>query len=67
MNEPVPTPRDAGSAAPGPASAGADDTGAASAVSSTALFGGRSQLAIRHGEAVYYLRQTRFGKLILTK
>ena len=36
-------------------------------VSSAALFGGEPQLAIRHNEAVYFLRQTRFGKLILTK
>ena len=36
-------------------------------VDSTALLGGRSQLAIRHRETVYFLRETRFGKLILTK
>jgi hemin uptake protein HemP len=36
-------------------------------VESTALLDGRSQLAILHNETVYFLRQTRFGKLILTK
>ncbi len=34
---------------------------------SAALLGGHSQLAILHNETVYFLRQTRFGKLILTK
>jgi len=36
-------------------------------IDSDALFAGRSQLAIKHNETVYFLRQTRFGKLILTK
>lgn len=36
-------------------------------VDSSALLDGRSQLAILHNETVYFLRQTRFGKLILTK
>ena len=36
-------------------------------VDSTTLLDGRSQLAILHNETVYFLRQTRFGKLILTK
>jgi hemin uptake protein HemP len=36
-------------------------------VNSEALLGGRSQLAIRHRQTTYFLRQTRFGKLILTK
>jgi hemin uptake protein HemP len=36
-------------------------------VSSDRLLAGRSQLAILHNETVYFLRQTRFGKLILTK
>jgi hemin uptake protein HemP len=35
-------------------------------VDSRALLGG-GPLAIRHGDAIYYLRATRFGKLILTK
>ena len=36
-------------------------------VSSDALLGGAAQLAIRHNQTLYFLRQTRFGKLILTK
>jgi hemin uptake protein HemP len=36
-------------------------------VDSAALLDGRSQLAILHNETLYFLRQTRFGKLILTK
>ena len=36
-------------------------------VSSDMLLAGRSQLAILHNETIYFLRQTRFGKLILTK
>ena len=36
-------------------------------VSSETLLAGASQLAILHNNAVYYLRQTRLGKLILTE
>jgi hemin uptake protein HemP len=36
-------------------------------ISSDALLAGASQLAILHKQTVYFLRQTRFGKLILTK
>ena len=36
-------------------------------INSSALMAGQSQLAILHNETVYFLRQTRFGKLILTK
>jgi hemin uptake protein HemP len=36
-------------------------------VSSDALLRGESQLAIVHERTVYFLRRTRFGKLILTK
>jgi hemin uptake protein HemP len=36
-------------------------------VDSATLLAGGSQLAIRHRETVYFLRETRFGKLILTK
>jgi hemin uptake protein HemP len=36
-------------------------------VSSVALLAGASQLAILHNQTIYFLRQTRFGKLILTK
>ena len=44
-----------------------DDTASPRVVNSAALLDGRSQLAILHNETVYFLRQTRFGKLILTK
>jgi hemin uptake protein HemP len=36
-------------------------------IASDVLLAGASQLAIRHRDTVYVLRQTRFGKLILTK
>ncbi len=36
-------------------------------ISSAALFNGKPQLVIRHNAEVYYLKQTRLGKLILTK
>ncbi len=36
-------------------------------IHSATLLAGRSQLAILHNETVYFLRQTRLGKLILTK
>jgi hemin uptake protein HemP len=36
-------------------------------VTSDSLFGGAAQLAIMHRQTIYFLRQTRFGKLILTK
>jgi hemin uptake protein HemP len=36
-------------------------------VSSESLLAGATQLAIRHNQTLYFLRQTRFGKLILTK
>jgi hemin uptake protein HemP len=36
-------------------------------VSSETLLRGANQLAIHHNQTVYFLRQTRFGKLILTK
>ena len=36
-------------------------------VNSEALMGGATQLAIRHNQSIYFLRQTRSGKLILTK
>jgi hemin uptake protein HemP len=35
--------------------------------SSTELFGACSEIEIEHGAAVYRLRQTSLGKLILTK
>jgi hemin uptake protein HemP len=36
-------------------------------VDSASLLAGQSQVAILHRETIYFLRQTRFGKLILTK
>jgi len=36
-------------------------------VSSDVLLRGETQLAILHEQTLYYLRRTRFGKLILTK
>jgi hemin uptake protein HemP len=36
-------------------------------VRSDALLAGASQLAILHNNTLYFLRETRFGKLILTK
>ncbi len=36
-------------------------------INSSALMAGQSQLAILHNETLYFLRQTRLGKLILTK
>lgn len=36
-------------------------------VRSDALLAGASQLAILHNDTLYFLRETRYGKLILTK
>ena len=36
-------------------------------VTSESLLNGATQLAILHDRTLYYLRQTRYGKLILTK
>jgi hemin uptake protein HemP len=36
-------------------------------VTSDSLLAGGSQLAILHNQTIYFLRKTRFGKLILTK
>jgi hemin uptake protein HemP len=36
-------------------------------VDSKTLLAGRAQLAILHNKTLYFLRETRFGKLILTK
>ncbi len=61
---------DAGDAAPEPLTRDARDDSATRAprmVNSAALLAGRTQLAIMHNETVYFLRHTRFGKLILTK
>jgi hemin uptake protein HemP len=45
-----------------------DEAGASPrVVTSDSLLAGGSQLAILHNQSIYFLRQTRFGKLILTK
>ena len=36
-------------------------------ISSQQLFAGRQEIIIAHGDGLYQLRQTRSGKLILTK
>jgi hemin uptake protein HemP len=36
-------------------------------VCSDTLLAGAAQVAIRHNQTLYFLRETRFGKLILTK
>ena len=60
MTRPAPHRHPAG---PGPA----PDSGRPRQISSAELLGGTAQLAIAHGGAVYTLRLTRNGKLILTK
>ena len=63
----------AGDRPPEPISRGAaappDETAAGTprVVTSDALLRGDSQLAILHDRTLYFLRKTRFGKLILTK
>lgn len=52
--------------APQPATGERDD-GSPRVVESAALLAGRSQLAILHNKTIYFLRETRLGKLILTK
>jgi hemin uptake protein HemP len=42
-------------------------SGSPRVVTSDSLLAGASQLAILHKQTTYFLRQTRFGKLILTK
>ena len=56
--------------APAPPPTGADRADATTrrrTVSSDALFGGASEIHIRHRGSLYRLRQTALGKLILTK
>ena len=68
MSEPRPSPR-ATEAAGTPAARAArpEFPGAPRVISSETLLDGAVQLAILHNETIYFLRQTRFGKLILTK
>lgn len=44
-----------------------DEQGAPRLIDSAALLGNRQSIQIRHGNGIYTLRQTRQGKLILTK
>ena len=53
--------------APPPTPPREQDEEAPRVVESKALLGGRAQLAILHNKTIYFLRETRFGKLILTK
>ncbi len=58
----------AGNPPPAPVrSASPPTTSAASPVPSTTLLQGRSVVQIEHNGALYQLRSTRLGKLILTK
>jgi hemin uptake protein HemP len=62
---PAGTPDEPGAATP---SGRAEDHGdTPRVVTSESLLGGASQLAILHDRTLYFLRQTRYGKLILTK
>jgi hemin uptake protein HemP len=63
-----PVPRGGGMAGPSGAAGrtGARD-GTPRVVTSESLLNGATQLAILHDRTLYYLRQTRYGKLILTK
>jgi hemin uptake protein HemP len=64
---PPPTP-DAGGAPPNERTAAvAPGSGSPRVVRSDALFAGGTQIAIQHDHSTYILRQTRSGKLILTK
>lgn len=53
----------------GPAIAGAHSNGRSTLgeINSRALLAGTDCIAIRHGDAIYWLRATRQGKLLLTK
>ena len=60
----------AASEVPQPAAAGNDPArggGSPRVISSDALLAGSAQLVILHKQTIYFLRQTRFGKLIPTK
>jgi len=49
------------------ANASSETIGSTRIVSSATLLARQGALAIRHRDSIYYLRETRFGKLILTK
>ncbi|MHA6915937.1 hemin uptake protein HemP [Ralstonia pseudosolanacearum] len=61
------SPLDAEPAAAPSVNAPATVVGDARIMTSEQLFGGQNAVAIRHNGALYTLRVTRFGKLILTK
>lgn len=61
-----PSEKDPGEGAQRPAHA-RDASGLPRVVTSESLLAGALQLAILHNQTIYFLRQTRFGKLILTK
>jgi len=68
MQADSPPPRDRDASPPEPTAQREPRTGVAPrVVHSAALLAGASQLAIIHNETIYFLRQTRLGKLILTK
>lgn len=52
---------------PAPARSTTHQNGAADVVASTALLRGRPYVQIEHNGALYQLRATKLGKLILTK
>ncbi len=51
----------------GPAQTPPAEIAAANEINVARLFGGRNEIALRFGEAVYRLKITRKGKLILNK
>jgi hemin uptake protein HemP len=66
--DPTPEPREAAAGdAPATAPPQAEGTRRPARVSSAQLFQGATELQIEHRGALYRLRQTALGKLILTK
>lgn len=64
----TPSSTDAGDASPPRADGGAPPCGPrVRLVTSAQLLGGFAEVQIVHGDAIYRLRQTSLGKLILTK
>jgi len=61
--DPVSTPRQSADARTTTGDAGDEPR----VVESATLLAGRAQIAIRHNNSIYFLRETRHGKLILTK
>jgi hemin uptake protein HemP len=46
---------------------GGMDQGAVDCLDSRTIFGDKSEVLIRHGDQMYRLKKTRYGKLILNK